>query len=361
MKAAPIITQFERYKDIENILIHTGQHYDEELSKVFFDELGLPKPDFYLGVGSGPHGEQSGKVMIELEKILRDLDPDIVIVLGDVNSTLAGALTAAKLRCGHTRYRPAIAHIEAGLRSNDWRMPEEINRRLTDVLADLLFTTEPRARENLLKEGIAVEKIHDVGNVMIDSLFGYKTKAEKSDILEKLNLEKENYAVLTMHRPGNVDAKGGLISILDGLEKITASLEVVFPVHPRTQKMFKSYNIEHDFLKTTPPLGYLDFIKLLMHAKIVLTDSGGVQEETTALNIPCLTLRENTERPITIEQGTNVLVGKDPDRIVEQAMMILGGKRKHSTIPKLWDGKAATRICRIILTYLEAHNRDHGY
>jgi UDP-N-acetylglucosamine 2-epimerase (non-hydrolysing) len=356
MKAAPITTQLKRYDDIETILVHTGQHYDKELSKVFFHDLNLPKPDYYLGVGSGSHSEQTGQIMIEFEKILQQLSPDIVLVLGDVNSTFACALATAKFRCGLPQYSPIIAHIEAGLRSNDWRMPEEINRRLTDALADLLFTTEPSGQENLIKEGISGDRIYHVGNVMIDSLRSFMTQAEKSFILKQLNLEKDDYAVLTMHRPGNVDEKNDLIGILNGLEEIARSIKVIFPVHPRTKKMFDQYSIRTDFLKTTPPLGYLDFIKILANAKFVLTDSGGIQEETTVLNIPCLTLRENTERPVTIDRGTNILVGKDRDVIVKEAMKIIDGKRKQGQIPEFWDGKTAQRICKIVFNYLKVHD-----
>jgi UDP-N-acetylglucosamine 2-epimerase (non-hydrolysing) len=360
MKAAPISTQLKRYDDIETILVHTGQHYDRELSKVFFDDLNLPKPDYYLGVGSGSHSEQSGQIMIEFERILQQLDPDIVLVVGDVNSTLACALAAAKFRCGRSQYTPVIAHIEAGLRSNDWRMPEEINRKLTDALSDLLFTTESSGQENLIKEGISSEKIYYVGNVMIDSLFNNREKADKSRIMQELNLKKDDYAVLTMHRPGNVDEKECLIDILDGLEEITRSINVIFPMHPRTKKMFDKYRIKTDFLQITPPLGYLDFIKILANAKFVLTDSGGIQEETTALNVPCLTLRENTERPVTVDQGTNILVGKDRDLIIEQSMKIIQGKGKQGQIPEFWDGKAAARICKIIFNYLKVHNLKNG-
>ena len=356
MKAAPITRELRRYDDIETILVHTGQHYDPGLSRVFFNDLNLPKPDYHLGIGSGTHSQQSGQIMIEFEKILNKLDPDIVLVVGDVNSTLACALATAKYRCGRDRYAPIIVHIEAGLRSNDWRMPEEINRRLTDDLADLLFVTEPSAQDNLAKEGIPDDNVYYVGNVMIDSLRQFMPSAEKSPIIKKLKLSKNEYAVLTMHRPGNVDEEKDLIAILDVLKEIARSIEIVFPVHPRTKKMFERYNIITEFLKTTEPLGYLDFIKLLVNAKFVMTDSGGIQEETTALNIPCLTLRENTERPVTIEQGTNILVGKDRDLILEQAMMIIKGQGKQGHVPEFWDGKTAQRICKIIFNYLKTHD-----
>ena len=353
MKVAPIFTQCKRFHDVTPLLVHTGQHYDKELSKVFFDDLRLPKPDFNLGIGSGTHSEQSGQIMIEFEKILGKLNPDIVIVVGDVNSTLACALATAKFRCGKRKCSPVIAHIEAGLRSYDWRMPEEVNRRLTDALADLLFTTEPSGQENLIKEGISGDKIFHVGNVMIDSLLSYIEQAEKSRILDKLKLRKNEYAVLTMHRPGNVDEKGDLAGILAALEEISRTTEIVFPLHPRTKKMFDRYELKTDFLKTTASLGYLDFLKLLANADFVLTDSGGIQEETTVLKVPCLTLRENTERPVTVSQGTNIIVGKDPDAIVEQTRKILSGERKQGQIPDFWDGKAAQRICKIAFNYLK--------
>lgn len=360
MKAAPITTGLKRYKDIETILVHTGQHYDQGLSKVFFDDLKLPKPDYYLGVGSGTHSEQSGRIMIEFEKILQKLDPDIVLVVGDVNSTLACALAAAKYRCAQARYSPVIAHIEAGLRSNDWRMPEEINRRLTDNLADLHFTTEPSGQDNLLKEGISGDNIFFVGNVMIDSLLKFRPQAEKSSVLTNLNLKKKNYAVLTMHRPGNVDEKKDLTDILGVLKEIAGLFKVVFPVHPRTKKMFQQYGLATDFLEMTPPLGYLDFMKILINAKFVMTDSGGIQEETTALNIPCLTLRKNTERPVTVEQGTNILVGNNRDLILEQVRKIIAGHGKKGRIPSFWDGKTAHRICKIVFNYLKTHKARNG-
>lgn len=356
MKAAPIFTQCKKFHEVTPILVHTGQHYDKELSRVFFDDLKLPKPNFYLGVGSGTHSEQSGQIMIEFEKILGKLDPDIVVVVGDVNSTLACALATAKYRCGKHKYSPVIAHVEAGLRSNDWHMPEEVNRRLTDVLADLLFTTELSGQENLIKEGITSDKIYHVGNVMIDSLLSYKKQAEKSRILEQLKLKKIEYAVLTMHRPENVDVKETMAGFLAAFEKISKSIKIVFPVHPRTKKMFDQHGLKTDFLRVTPPLGYLDFLKLLVNANFVLTDSGGIQEETTVLNIPCLTLRENTERPVTVDKGTNIIVGKDPDSIVEQVGKILSGERKHGQMPEFWDGKAAQRICKIAFNYLKVQN-----
>ncbi len=353
MKAAPVFTALNKYKNIVPVLIHTGQHYDKNLSKIFFDDLRLPKPHFYLNVGSGTHSVQSGKVMIEFEKVLIKQKPHLVIVVGDVNSTLACALATVKYRCLNQYYRPFVAHIEAGLRSFDWRMPEEINRRMTDALCDLLFTTEPIARENLRREGIDNAKIFYVGNVMIDSLLRFRKNAENSKILKQLELEKGRYAVLTMHRPTNVDDKKDLKKIIGALHDISKLIKIVFPVHPRTQKMLSKYNISTRFLTIAPPLGYLDFLNLMINAKFVLTDSGGIQEETTVLKVPCLTLRENTERPITVSKGTNAIVGKDPAKIVRATKHILNGQGKQGETPKFWDGKAARRISKIVYRFLK--------
>lgn len=355
MKAAPVFIEFKKYRQIDPLLIHTGQHYDRNLSKVFFDDLRLPKPHFHLGVGSGTHSVQSGKIMIKFEKILVEQNPHLVMVVGDVNSTLACALAVAKYRCSNRYYRPLIAHIEAGLRSFDWRMPEEINRRLTDSLCDLLFTTEPIAQENLIREGIDTNNIFYVGNVMIDSLLKFKEKAEKSKILKELRLKKKNYVVLTMHRPTNVDDRKDLKKILIALKKVSKLVQIVFPIHPRTKKMLHGYRISTDFLKIIPPVGYLDFLKLMMNARFLFTDSGGIQEETTVLNVPCLTLRENTERPITVSTGTNTIVGKDQAKIIRETRKILSGQNKKGQIPKFWDGKAAQRICKIVYNYLKVN------
>ncbi len=348
MKAAPVYTELKKKRSIIPLLVHTGQHYDKNLSKIFFRDLGLPKPDFYLGVGSGTHSVQTAKVMIEFEKILFREKPQMVVVVGDVNSTLACALASAKYRCTYQTYQPYIAHIEAGLRSRDWRMPEEINRRLSDALADLLFITEPSAQSNLISEGIDSKKIHFVGNVMIDSLMTFKQRAGQSKILEQLKLKKNQYCVLTMHRPTNVDEKKDLRHILSALRVIAEEIPIIFPIHPRTQKMFGAYRVKTDFLKITAPLGYLDFLKLMTGAKFVITDSGGIQEETTVLGIPCLTIRENTERPITVSQGTNTVVGTKEDKIIQEARKILTGKGKKGRKPRYWDGKAAQRIAKII-------------
>lgn len=353
MKAAPVFIEFKKYKEIDPLLIHTGQHYDNNLSKVFFDDLKLANPNFYLGVGSGTHSVQSAKVMIEFEKILVEQNPHLVMVVGDVNSTLACALAAAKYRCSNQQYNPFIAHIEAGLRSFDWHMPEEINRRLTDSLSDFLFTTEPDAEDNLIKEGIDAKRIFYVGNVMIDSLLRFKKKAEESTILTQLELKNKSYAVLTMHRPTNVDDREDFKKLLSALKEVSKSIKIIFPIHPRTKKMLHEYRVNIDFLKIIPPLGYLDFIKLMIHAKFVMTDSGGIQEETTVVNVPCLTLRENTERPVTVTMGTNIVVGKDQMKIMQETDKILQGKAKKGQIPKFWDGMAAQRICKIVYDYLK--------
>ncbi len=345
MKVAPVLLEIRRYRTIKSYLVHTGQHYDKNLSKVFFNDLVLPVPHFGLGVGSGTHGMQSARVMMEFEKIVQKHDPHAVVVVGDVNSTLGCALAAVKCRSTHATYRPLIVHIEAGLRSHDWRMPEEYNRRLTDAVSDMLFTTEPIARKNLIREGIDAQNIYFVGNVMIDSLKRSLKRAQESRILSRFRLQEKGYAILTLHRPTNVDDRKRLRTFLAVLKKITKIMPIVFPVHPRTKKMLAEHKLAHKFLTTVPPQGYLDFLKLMMHARFVLTDSGGIQEETTVLHVPCLTLRENTERPITVTKGTNILVGADPKRIMDAVGRIMEGKAKKGSIPEFWDGRAARRVC----------------
>lgn len=346
MKIAPIMKEMDKYMEFQQTLLHTGQHYDREMSDIFFRDLGLRKPDIYLGVGSGSHAEQTAKIMIRFEKELIARKPDLVMVVGDVNSTLACSVVAAKLLI-------PVAHVEAGLRSFDRTMPEEINRIVTDALSTYLFTTCEDANRNLLREGIAPEKIHFVGNVMIDTLLLLKEKADRSDILQKLSLKERAYAVLTLHRPSNVDNRTNLQNIIFALEEIGKRIPIVFPVHPRTQKNLLRLGLmgrlrSSPSLLLTESLGYLDFLKLMSHAAFVLTDSGGLQEETTVLGIPCLTLRENTERPVTIREGTNILVGSDRDAIIEESFKIIDGKAKQGKIPKLWDGKAAQRIVEVL-------------
>jgi len=342
IKIAPLIEEMRKHSDVCPTLLHTGQHYDDKMSQVFFDELGIPAPDIYLGIGSGSHAEQTARVMLAFEQVLVEKHPDVVVVVGDVNSTMACSITAAKL------WIP-VAHVEAGLRSFDRRMPEEINRVVTDALSDLLFTTSRDANENLLREGIAAEKIFFVGNVMIDTLLKHRERAMVLNTPARFELQVGEYALLTMHRPSNVDVQEVFSGILDALINIQQHLPILFPVHPRTRERIAEFGLSDKLasapnLRLTEPLGYLEFLDLMMHAKMVLTDSGGVQEETTILGIPCLTIRENTERPVTIAEGTNVLVGTSPERIVAEAQHVLSGKGKVGRIPELWDGRAAERV-----------------
>ena len=316
------------------------------MSAAFFDDLGMPKPDIHLGVGSASHAVQTAKIMTAFEPVVLEEKPDWVVVVGDVNSTIACALVCAKLGV-------KVAHVEAGLRSRDRSMPEEINRILTDSISDLLFTTSQDANENLRQEGIPDEKISFVGNVMIDSLMDHLKLAEASKVRENLGVEGRDYAVLTLHRPSNVDDKQVFSGILDALLAIAERLPIIFPVHPRTRAKIDEFGfadtIASSNLRLTEPLGYLDFMRLYSGAKLVLTDSGGLQEETTVLGIPCLTLRHNTERPITIEMGTNVLVGTDSEKIKQAAFDVLSGlARADKAIPPLWDGLAAARICDVL-------------
>lgn len=346
MKIAPIHRLMLNSEKFQPRLVHTGQHYDAAMSKIFFDELGLPEPDAYLGVGSGSHAYQTAEVMKALEKIMFEEKPDLVLVVGDVNSTLAASIVAAKLCI-------PIAHVEAGLRSGDRTMPEEINRILTDSIADFLFITEKSGVENLKREGIPDEKIFLVGNVMIDSLCMHLKKADASIILEQLSVGERGYSLVTIHRPANVDNPENLQKILTAFNEIQKSIKIIFPIHPRTRKMIHTFGFQNQVdqmqnLKLIDPVGYFDFIKLMEKSLFVLTDSGGIQEETTYLKIPCLTLRENTERPITIEVGSNMLVGMNPEIIIQQSQQIIAGKWKDSQIPGLWDGHTAERIIQIL-------------
>ena len=346
MKISPIAREMRRFPEIQNILVHTGQHYDFEMSQVFFQDLELPQPDVYLAAGSGSHAAQTARVMITFEEVLRKEVPDVIVVVGDVNSTLACALVAAKLCL-------PIAHVEAGLRSFDRTMPEEINRLLTDQVSELLFTTSLEAEDNLLREGIPREKVHFVGNVMIDSLCLCLEKALKSDTRMRLGLDNEPYALLTLHRPPNVDDRTTLQRILRAVENVNEHVRVVFSVHPRTAARIRHMGLTSPELNSTgmvftPPLGRIDFLSLLLGASFVMTDSGGIQEETTFLQIPCLTLRDNTERPVTVSCGTNRLVSTDSDRILQGALEILSGRWKRGQIPNLWDGHAAERIVQIL-------------
>lgn len=350
MKIAPIHREMlRRENDFLPLIVHTGQHYDAAMSDSFFVDLDIPAPDFHLEVGSHSHAVQTAKIMTAFEPVLLEQKPDWVLVVGDVNSTIACALVCAKLGV-------RVAHVEAGLRSRDRSMPEEINRILTDAISDLLLTTSEDADENLKNEGIAAEKIRFVGNVMIDSLFYNLKKAENSNIREDLNLSGKDYAVLTLHRPSNVDERETFSGLLDALVSIGEKLPVIFPVHPRTKSNIEKFGfsekVESSNINLINPLGYLDFMRLYSGAKLVLTDSGGLQEETTALGIPCLTLRENTERPVTIELGTNHLVGTNPQKIKQTAFEILENKdtKKAAKIPPLWDGHAAERICQELIS-----------
>jgi len=349
MKVAPMARELDRFPDqFEHLIVHTGQHYDASMSKVFFDELEIPKPDINLEIGSGSHGEQTGRVMIEFEKVCLREKPDLILVYGDVNSTIAAALVAVKLQI-------KVGHVESGLRFFDRTMPEEINRILTDAISDYLFTPSLDANENLVKEGISKDKIFFVGNIMVDSLLFNKPKAEKSRILEKLGLKQKEYAVLTLHRPGNVDSKENMEKIFAALGIISKDIPIIFPVHPRTKKNLEitfhvsRFTIHDSRLAFIDPLGYLDFLNLMMNAKFVLTDSGGIQEETTVLGIPCLTLRDTTERPITLSHGTNTLVWNDTEKIIIEANEILKGEGKCGRCPELWDGKTAERIVKILM------------
>jgi len=346
IKIAPLIREMDRFPDVESLLLHTGQHYDYQMSRVFFDDLDLRHPDIYLGVGPGSHAQQTAQIMLQFEKVLLQQPFDVVVVVGDVNSTLACSVVAAKLGI-------PVAHVEAGLRSFDRTMPEEINRLVTDALSDFLFTTCKDANDNLLREGIPPEKIFFVGNTMVDSLLAHIEKAKQSTIRRRLGVSEEPYAVLTLHRPSNVDDQETLAGILAALREIQQDIKIIFPAHPRTTQRIDEFDLGDTVramnnLILTEPMGYLDFLNLLMHATLVLTDSGGLQEETTVLGIPCLTLRHNTERPITIIMGTNTLVGTDPGRIVREARRVLAGKVRSGKIPPLWDGHAAERIVAIL-------------
>ena len=353
MKAAPLIHEMRAYPEISPILIHTGQHYDVAMAGQFFHDLGLPTPDVSLEVGSGSHAHQTAEVMKRLEPVLEALQPVMVVVVGDVNSTMAAALTAVKMHI-------AVAHVEAGLRSFDRTMPEEVNRLVTDAISDYLFATEESGRENLLREGIDAKKIHLVGNVMIDSLEQCRPLWQRSAVHERLGVGPGEYGVVTLHRPSNVDDSETLDGLMAALVEVGTRVPLVFPVHPRTRMRLESMNdnvaelragadgVASKGIRLTEPLGYLDFLALVARARIVLTDSGGLQEETTALGIPCLTLREQTERPITVTCGTNRVVGTAPQRIVKEACQVLEGPRRTGSRPLLWDGKASQRIVAIL-------------
>ncbi|MGB3515017.1 MAG: UDP-N-acetylglucosamine 2-epimerase (non-hydrolyzing) [Elainellaceae cyanobacterium] len=350
VKIAPILRQMNHYSTMQWQLVHTGQHYDDRMSQVFFDDLQLPAPDVFLGIGSGSHADQTGRAMMALEGVMQDYQPDLVVVVGDVNSTLAGALAASKLHI-------PIAHVEAGLRSWDRTMPEEINRICTDAISDLFFTTSAIATDNLLREGIAPEAIHFVGNVMIDSLKANLERARhQSTLLETYPVQPQQYGLVTLHRPGNVDDPVMLGRLLEAIATVSERVPLLFPMHPRTQQRLETFGLQArldslDQVWVTPPLGYLDFICALSSAQFTLMDSSGVQEETTALGIPCLTMRDNTDRPETVIEGTNTLVGQDPDRIIQEVFQILEGQGKTGRVPDLWDGNTAERIVDILAVW----------
>ena len=349
IKIAPLNKEFSRYSSrVKHKITHTGQHFDEKMSKVFFNDLNLPEPDFYLGVGSGSHAVQTAKIMIEFEKVLLDEKPDLIIVVGDVNSTIACSIVASKLNI-------KIAHVEAGLRSFDCTMPEEINRMVTDTLSDFLFVSEESGLENLKREGISDSKVFFTGNIMIDSLVYYLDSIDQLNIMAKYQLKKHNYILATFHRPSNVDSGSDIQSLVELLNLLSERRKLIFPVHPRTMQKLQGNGLVDKMnpnIIITNPIGYIDFLSLMKNAELVITDSGGIQEETTYLGVQCLTVRENTERPLTVNIGTNQLVGTDIPNIKSAADEVLDGKVKKGGIPKLWDGKTAERIVSILMDKL---------
>jgi UDP-N-acetylglucosamine 2-epimerase (non-hydrolysing) len=345
MKVAPVRKALASRRGTEQILVHTGQHYDTSMSDIFFRQLDIPAPDFNLGVGSASHAQQTAEIMLRIEPVILETRPDLVLVYGDVNSTVAAALVCAKLLV-------PIGHVEAGLRSFDRTMPEEINRVVTDRLADYLFTPSPDGDENLLHEGTPSERIHLVGNVMIDTLMRLLPCAAPVTRLEYLQVA-DSFGLVTLHRPSNVDNPSELARIIDALNDISRTIQIIFPVHPRTRQMLKDLKTAQPApnLCLVGPVGYLEFLQLQRKAAFVITDSGGIQEETTFLGVPCLTVRENTERPVTVDLGSNILVGRDLNRLRQEVRRILSGERKTGTVPPLWDGKAGERIADIIVAH----------
>ena len=347
MKIAPIMRAFESHaSSMEPILIHTGQHYDPEMSDVFFSDLAIRKPDKYLNCGGGSHAQQTARIMTAFEEVVLGLEPQWVIVVGDVNSTVACSLVAKKLHI-------QVAHVEAGLRSGDRAMPEEINRVVTDSISDLFFVTEPAGEQNLLREGQPPERIHYVGHVMIDNLLyqaeRLATGGDKDLPFAPLKQRLQRYGVVTLHRPSNVDEPEMLRNLISTLADLSRPLPLIFPVHPRTRQRIDALGMAvPETLQLLPPLGYMDFLNLWKDAVVVITDSGGLQEETTGLGVPCVTVRENTERPVTVDEGTNVIVGRDLDKLRKAVADVMNGGSKKGRRPRLWDGKAAERICEIL-------------
>lgn len=358
MKIAPILRAFESRSEITALLVHTGQHYDHNMSGSFFKDLGIKEPDYHLDIGSGSHATQTANIMIKFEEVCLKEQPDLVLVVGDVNSTIATGLVAKKLNI-------QLAHVEAGLRSGDRTMPEEINRLATDAISDLFFTTEPEGTSNLLNEGIPQKKVHFVGHVMIDNLIYQRSRlnehAEQLSTYPLKNRLKKPYICVTMHRPSNVDSKEVLTKLVGAIDALAQQAPIIFPCHPRTRKQIDAFNLSRYFLPPpngnapitsgcyiVDPLGYNEFLYLWQDAALVLTDSGGLQEETTALKIPCITMRENTERPITASIGSNEIVGCDAEKIIALGSRALAGKWKESLIPDLWDGKASVRIVNVL-------------
>ena len=348
MKVAPLHRAFQAYKNIDSKIVHTGQHYDERMSSIFFQQLGMPEPDHYLGVGSGSHATVTAKVMVEFEKIILSEKPDVVLVVGDVNSTLACALVTKKLNI-------PLIHVEAGLRSGDRMMPEEINRILTDSIADYLFVTEQSGMVHLAREGVPASRVHFVGNVMIDSLVHYRAQAAKLDLLEKLDLTAKKYVLITMHRPSNVDKETEITKVFEVIRQVSEMRKVVFPVHPRTQKYLEQFGLlekleQLENVILLEPQGYLEFILLMENAEVIITDSGGIQEESTFLKVPCLTIRDTTERPVTITLGSNILIPElDVETILQNFQQCIHGTNNRVfENPPFWDGKAAERIAVII-------------
>ncbi len=347
MKIAPLHRAFSADSAIASKIAHTGQHYDPRMSDVFFNQLELPQPNHYLGISGGSHTQQTARIMLAFESILVAEKPDVVLVVGDVNSTIACALVAAK------EHIPLV-HVEAGLRSGDRRMPEEINRVLTDSISSDLFVTEEAGLKNLAKEGVPAEKVHFVGNVMIDSLIHYRQKASQLDLLKKQDLSPKQYALMTMHRPSNVDGEAGLRSIFAIIRNTAARLPVLFPIHPRTRNNMQRFGVLAELqaiedVTLAEPQGYLEFLHLMENAALIITDSGGIQEETTYLQVPCITFRASTERPVTVELGTNYLLSDlDPASVDDLTQKILSGQAKQGVVPPLWDGQAAGRIKNIL-------------